>query len=325
MKKFLSLIIDILILIVIMTSATIALRGQKSAEEGTSEDKLKIVATIFPEYDFAKHIVGDKGEVSLLIKPGVETHNYEPTAQDIIDINNSDLLVTIGEELSPWVKDLSKVLSKDVNIVNLSEGINLIDIEEFEEKYGLEDEASHEAEDHHLSHDEHIWLNLNNANIMIDNITKKLCDIDKENSAYYIQNADNYKNEINALKGDFEKLFKENQITLVFGGEFSYAYFVEEFGINFKTVYNNCGEGEDPSIVKVKSIIDFINENNISVVFYPELSNGSVAKMISEQTNAEAEILYSVHNGTVDGDNPDTYVSLMKKNYDNILKSINNK
>ena len=323
MKKFLSLIIDILILIVIMTSATIALRGQNNTKEGTEEGKIKIVTTIFPEYDFAKHIVGDKGEVSLLIKPGVETHNFEPTAQDIIDINNSDLLITIGEELSPWVKDLSKVLSKDVNIVNLSEGINLIDIEEFEEKYGLEDEPSNESESHHLSHDEHIWLNLDNANIMIDNITNKLCDLDKENAPYYTQNATNYKNEINALKGEFEKLFKENQITLVFGGEFSYAYFVEEFGINFKTVYNNCGEGEDPSIIKVKRVIDYINDNDIRVVFYPELSNGSVAKMISEQTKAEAEILYSVHNGIVDGDNPDTYVSLMKKNYDNILKSIN--
>ena len=103
------------------------------------------------------------------------------------------------------------------------------------------------------------------------------------------------------------------------GGEFAYSYLVEEYGLNFVTVYTNCGEGEDPSITKVKSVIDYINNHKIPAVYNEELSVGTVAKMIAEETEAEPLVLYSIHNGNPE---EDTYVSLMNKNIENLEKGM---
>ena len=103
------------------------------------------------------------------------------------------------------------------------------------------------------------------------------------------------------------------------GGEFAYAYFVEQYNLNFVSVYTNCGHGEDPSIAKVKSVIDYINDKKMPAVYYEELSEGTVAKMIAEETEAEALVLYSIHNGNP---NEDTYVSLMKKNIESLKKGL---
>ena len=85
------------------------------------------------------------------------------------------------------------------------------------------------------------------------------------------------------------------------------------------SVYDNCGEGEDPSISRIKFVIDYINKNNIPVVYYEELSEGTIAKMISEETKAEKKVLYSIHNGDTE---KDTYVSLMRENYNNLKKGL---
>ena len=112
--------------------------------------------------------------------------------------------------------------------------------------------------------------------------------------------------------------FKE----LAFGGEFAYSYFIEKYNLNFISVYSNCGHGEDPSISKVKSVIDYINEKQIPIVFYEELSEGIVAKMIAEETSAESCVLYTIHNANIIGENPDTYVTLMNKNIENLEKAL---
>ena len=107
---------------------------------------------------------------------------------------------------------------------------------------------------------------------------------------------------------------------IAFAGEFSYSYFIERYGLSFVSVYNNCGEGEDPSIGKVKSVIDYINTNNLPVVFYEELSEGTVAKMVGEETDAKSLILYTIHNSNIE---KDTYLSLMNKNYENLKEALN--
>ena len=150
--------------------------------------------------------------------------------------------------------------------------------------------------------------------------------MDPENKEFYKKNAESYKSEIDKLDKQLrEEIFNNKNIILAVGGEFAYSYFVKEYDVNFVSVYTNCGHGEDPSIARVKSVIDIINDKNIPVVFYEELSEGLVAKMIAEETNAEAKVLYTIHNGNISGENKDTYVSLMKKNIENIKLLVNDK
>jgi zinc transport system substrate-binding protein len=156
---------------------------------------------------------------------------------------------------------------------------------------------------------------------MIDDVLETLCKVDAENADYYIINAENYKKQIQELDTKFEDLVQNStRKEIAFAGEFSYSYFIKRYGLNFVTVYNNCGEGEDPSIAKVKSVIDYINNHNLPVVFYEELSEGTVAKIIGEETKTNSMVFYTIHNADIEND---SYVKLMNKNYENLKEALN--
>lgn len=326
MRKKITALISFLILIIVMVTIVICFKTESVMKDKT---KLQIVATLFPQYDFAKQIVGDKANVKLLLNSGVETHHYEPTAKDMITIlNNSDIFLYTGTNLEPWTeKIVSSMEETDCKAIDISKNIELITKEEFEEKhinfeivYEEHDEHNHEGHEHEEIYDEHIWLNPKNAVIMMNNILEEICNIDPENREYYTKNATEYKNKILETDKKLKEIINNSERKeIAVGGEFAYSYLVEEYGLNFVTVYTNCGEGEDPSITKVKSVIDYINNHKIPVVYYEELSVGTVAKMIAEETDAEALVLYSIHNGNPE---EDTYVSLMNKNIENLEKGL---
>lgn len=322
LKKYIVAIISFIILIIIMTIIVMCFKTESVVK---NEEKLQIVATLFPQYDFAKQIVKDKADVKLLLNSGVETHNYEPTGKDMITIlSGSDMFLYTGTNLEPWTEKIVQNLeSTNCKIVNVSDGIELITIEEFEERHINSEILIEEHEEEHKHQeifDGHIWQNPKNAVKMLDNVLKALCEIDPDNAEYYTKNAEEYRNQILELDGELGNIVNQSERKeIAVGGEFAYAYLVEEYGINFVSVYTNCGEGEDPSIAKVKSVIDYINKYNIPVVYYEELSEGTVAKMIAEETEAEPLVLYSIHNGDTE---KDTYVSLMSKNLENLKKGL---
>lgn len=320
MKKKIIAFISFFILIFIMIAIIIFFRSDDIIK---NTEKLQIVATLFPQYDFAKHIVGEKAEVKLLLNSGVEAHNYEPTAKDMITIlNSSDIFLFNGTILEPWTINIVESLKEyNCEIVDVSKGIELIKLEEFEEK-NINSEILTENYEHNDEeiYDEHIWMDPNNAIIMIDNILNTICEIDPINEEYYRKNAENYKKEILNLDIEFKNLIENSsRKEIAVGGEFAYSYLVNKYNLKFVSVYTNCGEGEDPSIAKVKSVIDYINKYNMPVVYYEELSEGTVAKMIAEETEAKALVLYSIHNGNPE---KDTYVSLMEKNLENLKKGL---
>lgn len=350
MKKLITAFISFFILIIIMVTVVICFKPEVIKKD---ETKIQIVATLFPQYDFAKQIVGDKAEIELLVGAGVETHNYEPTAQDMVTLlDNTDMFLYTGEFLEPWTSDIIETLEEsNCKIVDVSENIELIEIEEFESRYinneilteehDHEENETHEHNDHeheenhvhseeeHIHtdscehqemYDGHIWQSTDNAIIMLENTLNAMCEIDPKNAEYYRENCEKYKQEILKLDTEIEQIVensKEKEIAV--GGEFAYAYFVEQYDLKFVSVYTNCGHGEDPSIAKVKSVIDYINNHEMPAVYYEELSEGTVAKMIAEETEAEALVLYSIHNGNPE---EDTYVSLMRKNIESLKKGL---
>ena len=332
MRKKIAAISSFLILIILMIFLILVFKPENAI---TDKNKIQIVATLFPQYDFAKQIVGDKADVTLLVGSGVETHNFEPTAQDMVKmLDSTDMFLYTGTFLEPWTEDIIKTLEEsNCKIVDVSENIELIKIEEFEERY-INSEIDHEEHENHAEeghvhndacnhqdmYDGHIWQSLDNANIMIENVLNAICQVDPENSDYYKDNAKRYQEEIKKLDTEIEEIVENSKgKEIAVGGEFAYAYFVEEYDLKFVSVYTNCGHGEDPSIAKVKSVIDYINKHEMPAVYYEELSEGTVAKMIAEETEAMPLVLYSIHNG-----NPkeDTYVSLMRKNIDSLKKGL---
>lgn len=321
MRRKLVSIINILVLIII---AFLSIYFFSPDELVVDNSKVQVVATIFPNYDFVKKIGGDKVEVMLLLGNGVESHTYEPSPKDMIKIEQSDIFIYTGDEFEPWAKNILDSIKSPLEVVDTSSKIDLINIEEFEEKninskIVIDEEKAKRHDE--SSFDSHIWLNPKNALTMIDSCLEAFCKIDPENANYYKQNAENYKKQIIDLDNKFENLTKNSKRNeLAFAGEFSYTYFIDRYNLKFVSVYNNCGEGQDPSIAKIKSIIDYINNNNLPVVFYEELSEGTVAKMIDSETNAKSLVFYSLHNADKD---KDSYLSLMEENYKVLEEALN--
>ena len=343
MKKGIAFIV---ILTIVFVSIIAIILNVKHLNKKNNGEKIVVVATLFPQYDFVKQVGGEKVDVTLLLPPGSESHTYEPTPQDMVLIDESNLFIYTGEEMEPWAENLISGLKNNINVLDLSKSVDLINVEEFEEEHdseahehhhedGVGDETddehehehehNHEEEGHHHTYDPHIWLNPQYAIKMVRSVEQELSRIDPDNAEYYKENANNYIKQISDLDTEFEETVKNAQNPkIAFGGAFAYAYFVERYNLDFISAYETCGESAEPSTVKVKEVIDYINKNKIPVIFYKEYSTGNIAKTISEATGAKMLVFNTVHNLSKDEiKNGASYVSIMKDNLANLKQALN--
>ncbi len=323
--KIWSIILIICILVGSMSSFTGCGRSRK--EDG----KLYIVTTLFPQYDFVRQIGGDKVNVTLLLQPGIEAHSYDPSPSDLVDINESDLFIYTGKYMETWAAGILSSLEKDVTILDLSKGIELAAVEEEHGHAEDEPEASHEsteqaheANEHNHEYDPHIWTSLENAGVMVSDITEALCELDMENATYYRERAEQYKEELNELISQFHEVIENAPIkTIYFGGKFAMYYFAEEFGLDYISAFDSCTSETEPSAKLVAKIVDAIKENHATVVYYEELSNHKAADTICVETGAQALLLHSCHNVSKEEYKAGvTYLSLMKQNLENLREGL---
>ena len=307
MKKILSLIL--IICLVIPFAAC--------AQSGTDNGKLKIVTSLFPHYDFARQIVGDKADVTLLLPPGTESHTFDPSAIDIYNITSSDIFIYTGQNMEAWAERvISSVGDDGPIIVDTSSGIEL-----------LQNSAhDHESEEHEHIYDPHIWLNPLNAVKMLDNILEAICQVDPENEEFYRENAKRYRDEILLLDSDIERTISESTHstdTLVFGGKFAYIYFFERYDLNYISAYKTCSTETEPSLTTIYEIVQYINKNGVHHIFKEELSEGKVVNTIAEQTGIEVMVFSTVHNVTKsEFDSGVTYVNIMYQNLSAIRRAL---
>lgn len=320
-KRLVAIIICLSILTIVVIGIILGFNRIKNIE--IKKEKIEVVTTLFPQYDFAKKILGSKGNVRLLLPSGTETHSYEPTPLDIIQINKSDIFIYTGENMEPWAATIAESIDSDTKILDASKNITLVDKNDIEqyEQISFEEDHGHE-EEHNHSADPHIWLNLDNAIIMIENIKNQIIELDSENKEYYEKNAEQYKKEIEKLSKEFEDLAKElEDETLVFAGPFAYSYFIDKYKFKYISAYESCGEDVEPSVSKIKEIITYINQKQIKTIYYKELSNGNVASMIADDTGAEKAVFNTIANPDKQSfDNGETYISIMKENLEMLKK-----
>lgn len=293
-----------------------------------AEDKISITTTLFPQYDFAKAIAGDKADVTMILPLGSESHNYEPSPSDIIAIDNSDMFIYTGDYMEGWVSDIVNNLN-DTMIVDVSKNITL-DKTEDEHDHDEDDDHDHEnEEEHEHSHsheyDPHIWTSPKNAMTIVDNITNALCELDSYNAEYYKSNAEDYKHQLEHLDEEFRETVQNgNTNKIFFGGKFALYYLAKEYGLEYTSAYDSCSDETEPSAKAVAEIITQMKEQNISVIFYEELTNPKVANTIAEETGATPLLFHSCHNVSVEEFNNDvTYLSLMEQNVQNLKVALN--
>ncbi len=306
-------------LLSILVLCVIAVTGCKSDKSGDSE-KLSIITTLFPQYDFARQIVGDKADVTLLLSPGVEAHSYDPTPADIVKINKADIFIYTGDNMESWAADiLSGIDNENLDVLDVSKGIKLVKTEEEHSDEEDEDEDAHEHE-----YDPHIWTSPVNAITMVENILNELVKTDPDNKEYYKENAAKLTKDLNELDSEFKEVVKNADIkTIYFGGRFAMYYFAKEYGLQYEAAFDSCSSETEPSAKRVARIINDMKADNAAVIYYEELVDPKSAKSIAEATGAETLLLHSCHNVSKEEmDAGVTYVSLMKQNVKNLKEGL---
>ena len=291
------------------------------------DDRISVVTTIFPPYDFTREIAGELADVTMLLGPGEESHTYEPTPQDIIKIQSCDVFIYTGGESESWAEDiLSSLDNKSVKVINMMQITDIVEEEIVEGMENDEDEESgDDAESGEIEYDEHVWTSIGNAQKITQTIADVLCDIDEQNSSVYTANCEKYLAELSALKNTFTRIVADgNRKTVVFGDRFPFRYFTEEFGLEYYAAFQGCAEQSEPSAGTVAFLIEKVKAENIPVVFYIEMSNGKVAETIAESTGAKTLRFHSCHNVTMEEYiNHTTYIDLMNRNAEALEQALN--
>lgn len=288
---------------------------KESTEDPT---KLKVVTTMFPSYDFAKSVFGEKATVSLLLPPGSEAHSYEPSPQDIKMIEDSDLFIYNGGENEKWVdKVLGSIENKNFTVLAMTEQVDLLDEEVVE---GMEDETHH----HKKEIDEHVWTSPKNAIKIATAIEEAGAEIKPEHEEYFTHNLSGYVDKLEVLDNDFQNAINGGtRKVLIFADKFPIRYFVEEYGLEYYAAFPGCSTDTEASAATVSFLIDKINKEKIPVVLHIEMSNQKMAKTIAAETGAEILEFHSCHNLTKEEfDEGMTYLSLMGKNLEVVRQAL---
>lgn len=307
MKKVLSL----LLAAVILLSVTAC-----SVNTPEQDDKLKIIATIFPQFDFARTIAKDKADVSMLISPGTESHSFEPTTSDILELSTCDIFIYTGGKSDSWIDGiLDSINNPDMTVISLMDCVSLLE---------AEDEHSH-SEHSHGKMDEHVWTSPLNAIKISEKICNAMCEKDPDNAESYKDSFASYKEDLTALDKSFRDItLNAERNTLVFGDRFPLKYFAQEYGLECSSAFSGCSDDTEASASTVAQLIDKVNKENIPVVLKIELSSDNIASTICKETGAQMLTFYSCHNiSKEDFDSGETYLSLMQKNTETLKIALN--
>ncbi|TFZ41196.1 zinc ABC transporter substrate-binding protein [Soehngenia longivitae] len=313
-------IIYIILSLVLIISISGCVRDENDID---AETKPIITTTLFPQYDFSKIIVGDKFDVIMLLPPGVEAHSFELTPKDMSTITNSDLFIYTGDTMEPWVNNIMDTLVEaNVNVLDLSEGIKLKKFEFEGHEHHEEGEEPEEHED--LEYDPHYWTDPMNAKVMVDEILKAVVSIDKANEQYYTKNAEELKESLDKLDEEINQVVNNSESkTIISGGHFAFGYFADRYGLEYTSPYEGFSPNAEPSAQAIANLVKIVEETGAKAIFYEELVDPKIAKIISEQTGIEMLELHAAHNVSREELESEVhYIDIMNKNLENLKKGL---
>ena len=317
MKKYISII-----LAAAMSVCGLSACGQADSNQTTEKDEkqIKVVTTIFPEYDWVREIAGtesDHVDLTMLLDNGVDIHSYQPTSEDIMKISDCDLFIYVGGESDAWVEDtLKEAVNKDMKVINLLDVLgNSVKEEESEEKSEEEEEPEY---------DEHVWLSLKNAKVFCKAIADDLSEIDKDHAETYQKNEENYAAKLDALDQDYQKTVDEaSQKTLLFGDRFPFRYMADDYGLDYYAAFAGCSAETEASFETITFLAGKVDELGLKNVMMIEKSDQKIANAIIENTkdkNQKILTLDSMQSATSDDvKTGTTYLSVMEDNLE-VLK-----
>lgn len=343
-----------------LTLATgIMFTGCGSSEQAATgnEDQFNIVCTMFPQYDWVKQIVGDTEgvEVTLLLDEGVDMHSYQPTAQDIVTISNSDLFIYVGGESDRWVETvLAGNVNPDMKVINLMNSLGsevkaeeivegmehthdeTCDHEHTEEEHTHEEADTHEhAEEEHVhehteeaTYDEHIWLSTRNAAALCEDIYEELVAIDATHKEGYTQNLDAYLEQLYTLDTAYKEVVQAAKYdTVLVGDRFPFRYLTDDYDLDYYAAFTGCSADTEASFDTVVFLAEKMDELQLPAVLVIEGSDQTLAKTIISSTQAKNQKVLALNSMQVvrkqDLSEGMSYISVMEDNLEVLKEALN--
>ncbi len=282
--------------------------------------RVTVIATLFPQYDFAKYLAKNKAGVRLLLPPGVEAHSYEPAPRDIADIKNANLFIYTSEYMEPWAIQITGSI-KNSSCIIIEAGAKI----KIEKRNGTDHESGKIIHDHkHMAIDPHIWVDPVYAQKMVDNILAGFIKADPENKSFYETNAYALKTELQKLDRDFIGLFKSKKNkTIIHGGHFTFDYFAKRYGLKYISPYKGFSPDAEPSPQKIAELIKTIRSTRSKAIYYEELIDPKAAKVIAGETGAKMLLLHGGHNVSKEElESGTTYISIMRGNLERLKEGL---
>ena len=286
---------------------------------------LKIVTTIFPQYDWVMNVLGDnpaKADVTLLQDSGADLHSFQPTASDIMKISECDLFIYVGGESDEWVDDvLKEATNKKMVAINLMDALGDT-VKEEEIVEGMQEEE-HEHEHHHeeseIEYDEHIWLSVKNASALVNTISDALQKIDSANANTYKANADSYIAKLNELDKQYQDVVYNASVkTVLFGDRFPFRYLVDDYGLTYYAAFVGCPAESEASFETITFLAKKTDELSLHAVLTIEGKNHKIAETIIDNTASKDQKILTMDSmqsvTSADIANGANYISIMEGN-----------
>lgn len=317
LKRILCIVTALLTALVLFTSCS-----SKPDDTGSGEKKLKIVASVFPAYDFARAVVKDRAEIKMLMKPGGEVHSYAPTADDMLAISQCDLFICIGGESDEgWIQSTIEASGNTgIALIRMTDSVKMLT-----EAQSIEPEKHEEGEEAEEESDEHVWTSPKNAEKIVNTVAKAVSVLDPDNADFYSSNAAEYNEKLSSLDMQFRDIAISSKIkTLIFADRFPFRYFCEEYGFESVSAFSGCSASADPSAETITTLVNTVKLLDTDTVFVIEFSSGATADTVCEATGAKKAELHSCHNvSQEDFDNGITYIDLMNRNVSTLKEVLN--
>ncbi len=337
MRKLISFLVAALMTVCGLSACGSA--DDTSAKAG--DDKIQIVTTIFPEYDWVMNVLGDNpanAEVTMLLDKGVDLHSYQPTAEDILKISTCDLFIYVGGESDEWVEDaLKEATNKDMTVISLLdvlgdsvkeeemvEGMQESEHEhEHEHEHEGEDAEEHEHEHEHeegeAEYDEHVWLSLRNAAALTDSISKEMQRIDTANASVYKSNSDAFIDKLNDLDKQYRDAVSSSAVkTLLFGDRFPFRYLTDDYDLTYYAAFVGCSAETEASFETVTFLAGKVDELSLHAVMTIEGKDHKIAETIVQNTVSKDQQILTMDSmqsvTSKDVESGTTYLSVMEKN-----------
>lgn len=291
---------------------------------GSDSDKVKIVTTVYPVYDWVREIVGDsnKVEVKYLLSKGVDLHSYQPSSEDILSVSVSDLFIHVGGESDNWVSDvLKQATNKNMKVVNL---IQLLGDNVKQESHieGME-HHEHDHEDHEHENDEHVWLSLRNAKLFCEEISGQLSLLDPENAEKYKANCEAYCRKLVELDAQYQEAVSHSgKKTILVADRFPFRYLADDYGLQYYAAFSGCSAESEASFETVVFLANKVDELSLNSIIRTESSDGAIADTVKNATKNKDQSIIVLNSMQSLPEKDESYLQIMEENLKQLKQAL---